>query len=350
MKILVTLPQYETEGKESLVFKTFFTPAMKERLEKLGDVKYNTLTRQFTDDELKTELSDVDIVFAGWGTHAYSKEILDCAPKLKLIAYTGGSIVPLMADDGELEKRGIQIHSGNKIFALSVAEGAVCYMMVAQRRLTEIVGEVINEGWLLERRHTEGLFYKKIGIVGFGMIAEETIKLLKPYSPEIYVYSSHLKQEKADELGVKIAGLDELFEECDIISIHSGLNAKNFHLVDERLLKKMKDGALIVNTARGAIIDEAAMTRELKTGRIRAILDVFEIEPVPLDSELRGLNNVIIVPHQGGPTLDMREYVTKGLLDDVEKYLNGVDSYEHRISYEYGKRMTNEWLVIGGRK
>lgn len=350
MKILVTMPQYEADGKESLVFNTFFTPQMKERLEKLGDVKYNTLSRQFTVDELKSELSEIDIVIAGWGTHAYSKEILDCAPKLKLIAYTGGSIVPLMSDDGELEKRGIQIHSGNKIFAISVAEAAVCYMLVAQRKLTEIVSEVINEGWLLTRRYTEGLYGKTIGLVGFGMIAKETAKLLKPFNVNILVYSSHLRQETADEYGVKIADLDELCEKSDIISIHAGLTAENYHLINEPLLKKMKDGALIVNTARGAVIDESAMTQELKTGRIRAILDVFETEPVPADSELRGRNNVIIVPHQGGPTLDMRECVTKGLLDDIEKYINGTPSYEHRISYEYGKRMTNEWLVVGGRK
>ena len=107
----------------------------------------------------------------------------------------------------------------------------------------------------------------------------------------------------------------------------------------------MKDDALIINTARGAVIDQAALEEEVVSGRLRAVLDVFEVEPVPMDSRLRNLNNVLIVPHCGGPTIDVRELLTDAMIDDVVQCINGNTDVESKISMDYAKNMTSHAAV-----
>ena len=113
------------------------------------------------------------------------------------------------------------------------------------------------------------------------------------------------------------------FRICDVVSIHSTLIPENYHSIDKALLSTMKAGALLVNTSRGAILDEAALAEVLAEGKIKAALDVFETEPLPLDSPLRKLSNVLLIPHMGGPTIDRRMAVTRYVIDDIEHFLKG---------------------------
>ena len=140
----------------------------------------------------------------------------------------------------------------------------------------------------------------------------------------------------------KKCSLDEIFETCDIVSVHTALNDKSYHSIGKEQFAKMKDDALIINTARGAVINEPEFIEELKKSRIRAILDVYENEPLPMDSGLRGLDNVILMPHRGGPTTDVREWVTIELAQDVKKFFEGKTDLKHQISLEYASRMTDE--------
>ncbi len=334
MKILVTKP------KGNDVFNTFFTDKAIKEIEKLGEVKYNPYEREYTREELKEELKDIDVVFTGWGATCYDEELLEKADKLKLIAHTGGSAAALISD--ELAKRNITLLSGNRLYAQSVAEGTLTYMLMAQRKMLENISDMETLGWPSEYHFTKGLKDKTIGIIGFGMIAENLARILQVFDVEIKIYSGYLSKEKASEYNAKVCSLEEIFETCDIISVHSGLNAKNLHLIDKKYFSIMKYDALIVNTARGAVLNEEDLIAELKTGRIRAILDVYEIEPLPMDSGLRGLPNVILVPHKGGPTTDVREIVTIKLCEDIRKYFNGDKALTHEISLEYASRMTNE--------
>jgi len=334
MKILITKP------KGNDVFETFFTDKAIKEIEKLGEVKYNPHGREYTREELKAELKDIDVVFTGWGATCYDEELLENADKLKVIAHTGGSAAALISD--ELKKRNIILLSGNRLYAESVAEGALTYILMAQRKMLENISDMETLGWPSEYHFTKGLKKKTVGIVGFGMIAKNLARILSVFDVKIKIYSSYLSKEEAAEYNAEVCTLDEIFETCDIISVHSGLNAKNLHLIDKKLFSKMKDDALIVNTARGAVLNEDDLISELKTGRIRAVLDVYEIEPLPEDSGLRGLPNVILVPHKGGPTTDVREVVTIELCKDIEKYFSGNRELAHEISFEYASRMTNE--------
>ena len=341
MKFLLSYPR----GNDT--FDTFYTSKVMDRLLPLADeVAYNDCGRPFTKDEWKQAVKGVDIVFTGWGALPFDEEIMACADKLKMVVHVGGSIALLLSEDGALEKRNIPILSGNKVFAQSVAEGAVLYMLAAGRHFIKINQQMMNDGWSKYDTNVWGLRGKKIGLVGFGEIAKDVVPLLKAFCvDEILVYSEYLKQDAADAYGVRVSSLDEIFSTCDFVSVHSGLNDQNYHLVKGEHMRKMKKNGVIVNTARGPVIDEDALAEVLaERPDMRAAIDVYSVEPLPMDAPIRKLENAILLPHQGGPTLDYRELVTLAVLDDVEKFLQGKDDFEHIVTYEQGKRMTNEGL------
>ena len=139
--------------------------------------------------------------------------------------------------------------------------------------------------------------------------------------------------------------LDRVFSSCDIVSLHMARTPETYHVINKKLLAMMPDGALLVNTARGSVVDEQALADELLTGRIHAVLDVFEEEPLPADSRLRGLDNVILIPHLAGPTGDRFELVSLALIEDMKRMLNG-EPLEHTIEASHAVRMTNDTIKL----
>ena len=113
-------------------------------------------------------------------------------------------------------------------------------------------------------------------------------------------------------------------------------------MIGKELLAKIPDGALFINTARGSIVDENILGEELQKGRFKAVLDVYEIEPLPAGSKLRGLRNVILMPHMAGPTVDRRKNVTLELLEDIKRFYNG-QQLQHEIKQDYAMTMTR-WI------
>lgn len=326
-------------------FETFFPEDVKKRLSELGSVSYWNVPADALDgDELKQRIRDVDVLFTAWGAKAFDSEFYAAANALKIIAHTGGSVADLV--NPEMEKReGLILLSGNNYYAESVAQATILYMLLGQRRLYQTLKRTEETGWW-KVGYTDGLRGKTIGLLSFGMIAKHVARMLQVFDCRVKVYSSHgVTEREREEYHIEECSMEELFRTCDIVSVHSGMTSKTYHLVDERLLSMMKENALIVNTARGAVIDEAALERAVCSGRIRAVLDVFEVEPLPMDSALRELDNVVIIPHNAGPTTDVRRLVTLGLIDDVERYFLGSGQLENQITMEYAKNMTSHAIV-----
>ncbi len=331
MKILVTVGAGE-------VFDSFFTPKVREVLEGLGEVEYNATGHQaYTKEELIRHVKDVDILITGWGTPRVDEDVMKEANRLKIHAHTGGTMATMTCK--EEYDRGVIVLSGNDLFAKSVAEGTLVYTLMALRKMYEDVNSMKSGGWRRIPGRNSGLIGKKIGIVGYGAISKYYIELLKWFEPEILVASKHITVEEARQKGIKIASLEEIFETCDIISLHNALNDENRGLITGKLFHKIKPGALFVNTARAGVVVEEDMMCELRTGRFTAVLDVFHKEPLPVESELRVMSNVILFPHMAGPTFDIREQVTLKLIRDIQAILSG-DPYEDEIPYEYAIRMT----------
>lgn len=329
MKILVTI----AKGN---IFNTFFNEQLKGKLEDMGEVIWNESINQFTHKELCEKIKDVDLCVTGWGTEVFDEEVLSYANRLKLIAHTGGSVKPYITE-GVYDK-GIRVISGNDIFAESVAEGVIAYALASLRDIPHFSNE-LKQGIWPNKFYNKGLLNKTVGIVGYGMIARIVVGLLKPFKVKIKVYSRHIKQEELQKHGMEQCTLEEIFKTCDIVSLHSGMTKENYHLITEELLMSMKEGALFINTARGGIVDEAALIRVLKTGRINAVLDVYEVEPLPRDNALLEIPNVILMPHMGGPTIDRRFVVTESVIEDIKRFL--VNEPMHcEISREYARKMS----------
>ncbi len=239
------------------------------------------------------------------------------ADSLKIVAHTGGTVAglaPLPVFD-----RGIRVLSGNDIYAESVAESVIAYALTALRDIPKFQNELLHDGWSHPGWYNEGLLDQSVGLIGFGAVARHTVKLLKPFRNPIKVWADFLTPEDEERWGIKKVTAEEIFTTCKIISLHTALTPETFHSIDRRLLEMIPDGAVFINTARGKIIDEAALTEELKKQRFKAVLDVYEQEPLPMDSGLRGLPNVTLIPHMGGPTIDRRKAVTECLISEIRR-------------------------------
>ena len=263
--------------------------------------------------------------------------MLEKADKLKVIAHTGGTVASLTED--EVYDKGIRVISGNDLYARSVAEGTICYILAALRRIPQYCDIMATDGWHPLDWYSEGLIGQKVGLIGFGAVARHTLKLLKAFDAEIYINADHVSEDEAKGCGAKKATMEQIFSECKVVSVHLARTPETYHLIDEKLLSLLKPDSLLVNTARGSIIDEDIMARMLKDGRFRAILDVYEKEPLPMSSPLRGLENVILIPHMAGPTVDRRPFITDALIDVLPDVLDGRESYLD-ISREAMHRMT----------
>lgn len=330
MNILVTLPVGHVRD-------TFIPDDVAEKIESLGNVTWNESNEQFSADELKEKIRYADICITGWSCRRLDRDILEGAERLKLVAHTGASAAPITSDF--LYQKGVKVISGNWVFAESVAEGTIAYMLCSLRELPHYSNELQKGHWKKEDYFNEGLLDQEIGLVGFGAIAKYLVRMLEPFRPRLKVYDPYISDETCIEYGVKRTTLQDIFMNSKIISIHAPQTSSTYHMIDKNLIRLIKDGALLVNTARGSIIDEDALADELQKKRFKAILDVYEFEPLPADSKLIGLPNVILIPHMGGVTIDRRKVVTLELIEDIKRFLNG-ENLKYEISEKYAANMT----------
>lgn len=329
MKILIANQRGETRD-------SFLVPETMEKIYALGQVEENPFPREFTPEELTQRMRGVDILLTGWGSEPVTRDVLRAADALKLHVHVGGSVAAYTSKE-EFDA-GITVLSGNDIFAQSVAEGCIGYMLMAQRRMPKYMAAMADMGWKqAEDQFYEGLLGKRVGLVGYGTITRYLCRLLKAFDTELLVYSSY----PVPDPEVRQANLEEIFSTCDIISLHSAWNKRTEGMIRQEHFARMKEGALFVNTARGPIVEEAAMKEALVSGRIRAILDVYHNEPLAADDILRSLTNVYLLPHMAGPTTDMRARVGRALAEDMERFLQG-EACRYQITPEAAARMTIE--------
>ena len=329
--ILVAMPRGDTRT-------SFIPPPLEAQIRAGWRARFNEGDACCTPAQLRHALAGAQVCLTGWGNPPFTEEVLAGADQLRLILHTGGSVGSLV--DGAVYDRGIRVLSGNEIYARSVAEGVVCYTLCALRRLPLYVRQMREEGWSRPGWANEGLLDQRVGLVGFGAVARHTARLLAPFGVEMLAADPLLTEEAARQYGVRPATLEEIFSTCKVVSLHLPALPSTRHLIGRALLSAMPEGSLLVNTARGSVVDEAALCEALDSGRIRAVLDVYETEPLPLDSPLRGRENALLIPHMGGPTMDRRPLVTHSLLEEGVRLLReGGESYLE-ISREKALGMT----------
>lgn len=330
MKILVAIPK-------GTIRDSFIPADVAVRLESVGEVIWNDSYEPYGGDELREALRGADVCLTGWDNPCFDEHVLEGADRLKLVAHTGGSVAPYVSE--AFFDRRLTIISGNRLYAESVAEGVVAYMLCALRALPHYNNEVQQNRWRTDDAPNEGLLDKTVGLIGFGMVARYLVQMLKPFRADIKVYDPYVPDEALSACGVRRASLEDVISGSQVISLHAPRTPGTYHMITAELLGRVQDGALFVNTARGSLIGEEALADELEKGRFKAVLDVYETEPLPVGSRLRGLPNVILIPHMAGPTLDRRRLVTLALIDDIQNFFEG-RPLMHGIGRDYALSMT----------
>lgn len=283
MKIVVTSPSFSN----NLVLKN-------ELLKYFLDSRLNVNGVRFKKNEIIDYLKDA--VGAIIGLETIDDEILAACPNLKIIAKYGVGLDNI--DIEACQKRGVAIGWSGGVNRLSVAEMTLGFMLMLSRNLYVTSNLLKNGVW--NKSGGFQLSGKTVGIIGFGFIGQEVARLLAPFGCELAINDIVDKKAEIASFGAKAATKDEIFEKADFITVHTPLTDETRNLIDISVLKKMKNSAFVINTARGGIVDEIALKEALKNGDIAgAAIDAYLDEP-PSDKELLALPNLICTPHIGG--------------------------------------------------
>ncbi len=250
-------------------------------------------------EEIPKHIGDVDALIVRSATKV-RKEMIDSAPNLKVIGRAG---VGLDNIDVEYAKsKGIKVVNTPGATSISVAELAIGLMLAVYRKIAYGDRETRAGNWPKKKCKGMELYGKTVGIIGFGKIGREVAKRAKALGMKVIYYSRTRKEDYEKSLGVEYRELDKLLEEADIVTLHVPLTPETKHLINEERIAKMKDGAVIINTSRGGVVDEEALYNALKSGKLYgAALDVYENEPLK-ESKLFELDNIVLTPHIGAQT------------------------------------------------
>ena len=244
-----------------------------------------------------------EVLLACWKTPPLPATL---PPHLRYVCYLCGSVRRLISRE-QIERGLIVTNWGGSISRI-VAEWALFHILSCLRRATHWTLAMHNEGgWKNGGTETASLFGRRIGLHGFGQIARELVQLLRPFNPLIACFAPDLTPQLEATHGISRApSLETLFAENDIIVELAPLNAGTKGIVQEKHLRLIRPGGVFVNVGRGAVVDETALLRVAQEGKIMIGLDVYGVEPLPVDSPFRGLRNVTLTPHIAGPTTDRR--------------------------------------------
>jgi len=246
-----------------------------------------------------------------------TKDLLSHAPRLELVARAGVGVDNV--DLAATAARGIRVVNAPAAATQSVAELAVAFYLMLVRGLSDSVVSTRSGKW--ERgTHGHELAGKTVGFVGYGRIAREVARRLEPFHVRALAYDPFVPVSGD---GTKMVSMDELLAESDIVSVHAASTQENRHLLDARAFERMKPGAFLVNVARGALVDEAALLAALSSGHLGgAALDVYEVEP-PMNRELLANPHVIPTPHLGASTHEAQARAGTDTVDEVLRALRG---------------------------
>lgn len=273
-----------------------------------------------SDEELRERMRGADIVIVGWSN--ITKEILESVPNLKMLAIwaTTCHYVDLEA----AKKRGIVVTHVPGYGTEAVAEHAFVLLLATIRKLL-LADHQVREG-KFDWRPLKGaeLADKTIGIVGTGAIGCRVGEIAKGFRMHILGYDITPNHKRAQEIGMKYVDLQTLLKESDIISLHVTLTANSEHLIGKKEFEMMKNGAVLINTSQGKVVDEKALVDGLTSGKLScAGLDVFSQEPPARDNSLFKLDNVVLTPHIGFHTSEAVERCSDICIDNVAKFLEG---------------------------
>jgi D-3-phosphoglycerate dehydrogenase len=280
------------------------------------DVHAWPTTERLDEDELLPLVGSVDAMICG--DDRITRRVLESAPRLKVIAKWGTGIDSI--DVLEARRRGIAVRNTPGAFSEPVADTVLGYVLLFTRQLDRMNDDMHAGLW--QRLPLRALCECTLGIVGLGDIGRAVARRASAFGMRVLASSPPLAPDEPGDPSVTMAELDTVLVESDFVTLHADLRPENRHLVDAARLRRMKPGACLINTARGLLVDEAALVAALEQGHLAgAALDVFTDEPLPAASPLRGLPNVYLAPHNANASPAAAERVHTNTIRNVLQVL-----------------------------
>ncbi|MHB9033389.1 MAG: hydroxyacid dehydrogenase [Anaerolineae bacterium] len=315
MKVLVSVP----EPLRSRIL----SPEAQAQLEKLGEITWNQDGRNWSAGELADHLPGIEGLITGWGITAIDEPVLAKADRLRIIGHSAGSVKGFITP--AVYAHGIMVtHAAGRI-ADSVAEFALTMALIGLKR-PDLFNNQMHNSSLWEQNSKVAIHElagRRVGILGCGYVGQRSARLFKACNADVLVYDPYLTPSRAQELDVKLAELDDILSTCQVISVHIPSTEETKRLLSAERLALLPNGVIFINTARSWVLDEAALTVELATGRFWAALDVFDQEPLPLDHPLRRMPNVFLTPHMAGRTEESYQNLLATVIAEFDRFMAG---------------------------
>ena len=295
----------------------------------------------FTPPDWPRLSENYDALVTTWGSPKITSGFLKNSPRVKIIGHCAGSVA--MVTDETTYNAGVRVVTANPLMSRSVAEWSLLATLLAQRNfgIYASLGRKNPMNWA-EHFNMGDIRCMTIGLWGLGDTARHLLKLLAPLEPgRILIASEHSSAADIAALGAEKVSLETLLHEADIFHCLVGVNDKTLYRLGDAEFSAMKNNAVFVNCGRARLCREEALIAALKSGRIRAVMDVFHQEPLPEDSPLYELDNVILTPHNAG--FPGRGRYLLFLLDEFRRFFNG-EALQSEITLSRYRTMTNETL------
>lgn len=313
-----------------------FDDARRARLARVASPADPSWISRFEDPDAGAALADVEVLVTSWGASRLTAERLALMPKLRAVLHCAGSVRPIVSE--EFWRRGIVLSSAADANADPVAEYTYAAVVMAGKKAPFLAGEgrVRRSDWNETLRwgplSNVGL---TVGIIGFSRIGRRVVDRLvtRLEGVRVLVTDPYADPAAVAAAGAELVSLESMLGAVDILSIHAPDLPETHHMIGAEQLAALADHTTVINTARGALLDHAALEAECRSGRLNAILDVTDPEPLHSDSVMYDLPNVMITPHIAGSLGTERLRMSDLALDELDRFIAG-EALEHRIREE----------------
>lgn len=283
------------------------------------------------DERLVAELAGVDALIIGPGAPRVTAAMMDALPALRFVGDLEGDRFARRIDVEAAWERGVRTVDTTNGSSYGVSEWALAMALIGLRnagslfrRLVVEKCEVSHQEFRDDRGFRGGeLTGKTVGLIGCGIIGRRLLELLQPFRTTTFVHDPYVPRELADVFDVTFTSLGNVLSRCDVVICLAPLTPATRGMLGARELARMRDDAVFVNVSRGAIMQTDALVAELRSGRIVACLDVFDPEPIPVDSAVRDLPNVFLTPHIAGVTASGGPRFFRLMVDELERFFGG---------------------------
>lgn len=301
-----------------------------QRLSEVADVRSSRLT-EFSSPDALSALAETELLVTGWGCPPLTTEVLAAAPRLRAVVHTAGTVRGLVTP--AVWQAGITVSSAAAANAVPVAEYTLAVVLLAGKRVLAAAEDyrAIRSRVATEVAEAGGNFGPTVGVLSASLVGRRVVQLLQAHDVHVLLHDPYVTDEEVRALGAEPVGMRELFDRSDVLTVHTPLLPETRGLVDGALLARLHDGATLVNTARGAVLDSEALTAELLSGRLHAVLDVTDPEPLPADHALWDCPNVLLTPHVAGSAGNELRRLAAAAADEVERFAAG-EPFAHEVT------------------